>query len=127
MASSPDKTYPNLLKHRERVINSILGRKIGKPNRRGRGDVIPVCTTDNNGVLAKIVTGEAKVARAEWAVFFEDILEVADDLGVVANGASGKPADIMAEETGGGPELFEDYRLGFDVTDLLGDDPSSRH
>lgn len=87
-----------------------------------RGGIVPVGTINNSGLRAEIVTAEAKVAVTERAVSVTDAAKVAGDALVEANRVTRGAAQVTAEVTKTGMELFEDDGLRLNFTDLLSDD-----
>lgn len=75
-------------------------------------------------MLPEIPTGKPKIVCAERAILSDDVFEMAKDIDVVAHGAPGEPADVVAEKACAGAELLEGYRLCLDVAELLSDHPS---
>jgi hypothetical protein len=87
-----------------------------------RARIVPVVTTDKDGLASEIVAGETKVVSVERAINIQDLAEVARNSAVEANLAAGMAPQVAAEPMETRVPLLEDDGLGLNLADLLSDD-----
>jgi len=76
-------------------------------------------------LATRIVAGEPEVLNAQRAVLLNDGAEVACNATVVANLTARMTEKVITEVAHARVELLEDDGLGFDLANLLGNDPLS--
>jgi len=91
--------------------------------RSGRSSIVPVGSTNDDGVSTEVGTGETEVIGGERAVGEADVAEVASNGAVEASRVARDTVEVIPEQTKTGMELFEDNCLGLNFADLLEDDP----
>lgn len=119
------RCHTNLRRRSCRVgaTTSFASSVEGSIDFRGRALVIPVVSSRDGILAAKVRTVEPKIVRAEGAVGVHDVAVVARDTTVIPDAVARLAPDVMAERAKAGVELLENDGLGLDLADLLGDNP----
>lgn len=109
------------------MVDGIPGQVLGIVNGNGRERVVPVVTSNNNGLLSEVVSREAEIVGAERAVSLEEVMEVVYDSSVESDVSAWTAEQVTSEETKRRVELLKYDGLGLNFADLLGDDPERKN
>jgi hypothetical protein len=112
----------SLVYQQPKRLDGRAGSAEGSTDRGRGGASVPVGASGEDIVASEVGAGETEVIGGQRAVGGHDVAEVAGDTAVEADVAVGGAAEVAAEETERGVELFEHNSLGLDLTDLLSDD-----